>query len=109
MLLRQVNNIKVYIIKHDSYAYEGDEFESYVEVFDSLKSANEYFELAKENIRYEYISESGAKNIEDFYNNNDVYIDSEPNVYGYPYYFINMSEFGFDRLVILEKSVMSFE
>ena len=41
----------VYIIKHDVYGYEDDYYESFVEVFNSLESATNYFEIKKEQIR----------------------------------------------------------
>ena len=47
--------MNVYIITHSTYGYEDGEFFTNTEVFESLESAQAYFELMKINIIDEYL------------------------------------------------------
>ena len=92
----------VYIIKHDVYGYEDDHFESYVEVFDSKISAENYFIMKKEMIIDEYMEYTDARDFDDLLANWIDY-DFEPTVYDLPYAYIWLEDYGYDRLVIQKK------
>ena len=100
----------VYIIKHDVYGYEDDYYECLVEVFNSLESATNYFEIKKEQILQEYYDHTDTHSIQDLIDNHDYAFeyDFEPTVYNLPYAYIWLEEYGQDRLVIQKKDIMEF-
>lgn len=99
---------EVYIVKHDIYCYEDSTYESRVEVLCDEDSARNYFEAKKEQIIEEYYEYTGVNSIQDLENNYSFYHDLEPTVYGMPYLFMDLDDFGSDRLVVQKKDVMSF-
>ena len=99
---------EVYIVKHDVYCYEDCTYESFVEVFNNEDSARNYFEIKKEQITQEYYDYTGADSIEELENNYSFYSDLEPTVYGLPYLFIDLDDYGSDKLVVQKKDIMSF-
>ena len=98
----------VFIVKHDVYGYEDGTYESFVEVFNNENSARNYFEVKKEQIMQEYYDHTGIDNIEELENNYSFYSDLEPTVYGLPYLFMDLDDFGSDKLVVQKKDIMSF-
>ena len=100
--------MNVYIVKHDIYGYEDDTHESFVEVFDSLESATNYFEIKKEEILQEYYDYTDTSSIQDLMDNYDFDYDFESAVYGLPYAAIWLEDYGRDQLVIQKKDIMNF-
>ena len=99
---------EVYIVKHDVYSYEDDTYESLVEVLYDENSARNYFEVKKEQIIQEYYDYTGANSIDELEHNYSFYSDLEPTVYNMPYLFMDLDDFGSDRLVVQKKDIMSF-
>lgn len=89
----------VYIINHSTYRYEDNEFYTDTEVFESLESAQAYFELMKTNIIDDYLSYAGVESIY-------VYMDDEPLM---NYFYIDYDDYGWDKLRIMKKLVMAFK
>lgn len=98
----------VFIVKHDIYSYNDGTFESLVEVLCDEDSARNYFEVKKEQIMQEYYDYTGTSSIRELEDNFDFYSDLEPAAYGLPYLFMNLDDFGYDRLVVQKKDIMSF-
>lgn len=98
----------VFIVKHDVYSYEDCSYESLVEVLCNEDSARNYFEVKKEQIIQEYYDYTGTNSIQELEDNFSFYSDLEPTVYGLPYLFIDLDDYGSDRLVIQKKDIMSF-
>ena len=98
----------VFIVKHDIYGYEDDTYESFVEVFRNESSARNYFEVKKEQVMQEYYDYTDTNSIQELEDNFDFYSDLEPTVHGLPYLFMNLDEYGSDRLVVQRKDIMSF-
>ena len=98
----------VFIVKHDIYGYEDDTYESFVEVFRDESSARNYFEVKKEQVMQEYYEYTDTNSIQELEENYDFYSDLEPTVFSLPYLFMNLDEYGFDRLVVQKKDIMSF-
>lgn len=98
----------VFIVKHDIYGYEDNTYESFVEVFRNEDSARNYFEVKKEQVIQEYYDYTGINSIQELEENFSFYSDLEPTVYGLPYLFIDLDEYGSDRLVVQKKDIMSF-
>lgn len=99
---------EVYIVKHDVYSYEDGTYESFVEVFYDEDSARNYFEVKKEQTIEEYYDYTGADSIQELEDNYSFYSDLEPTVYGMPYLFMDLDDFGSDKIVVQKKDVMSF-
>ena len=99
---------EVYIVKHDVYSYEDCSYESLVEVFCDEDSARNYFEIKKEEIIQEYYDYTGSSSIQELEDNYGFYSDSEPTTYGLPYLFVDLNDYGSDRLVAQKKDIMSF-
>lgn len=99
---------EVYIVKHDVYSYEDGTYESLVEVLCDEGSARNYFEVKKEQVMQEYYDYTGAHSIEELENNYSFYSDLEPTVNGLPYLFMDLDDYGSDRLVVQKKDIMSF-
>ena len=99
---------EVYIIKHESYGYEESNYESVVEVFCDENSARNYFEIIREQIMQEYYDYTSTNSIQELENNNSFYSDLEPTVHGLPYLFMDLDDYGYDRLVVQKKDIMSF-
>jgi hypothetical protein len=98
----------VFVVKHDIYGYEDNIHESFIEVFCNEDSAKNFFEIKKEEIIQEYYNHTGENSIEDLFNTGAFSYDIEPTVNGMPFLYIDLDEYGFDRLVIQKKDVMSF-
>ena len=98
----------VYIIKHDVYGFEDGYYESFVEVFNSLESATNYFEIKKEQIVQEYYDHTDTHNLQDLVDNYEFEYDFEPASFNMPYAYIWLEDYGHDRLVIQKKDVMEF-
>lgn len=99
---------EVYIVKHDIYCYEEGTYESFVEILSDEDSARTYFEIKKEQVMQEYYDYTGVDSFQELEDNYDFYSDLEPTVYGLPYLFVNLEDFGFDKLVVQKKDIMSF-
>lgn len=99
---------EVYIVKHDVYGYEDCTYESFVEVFNNEDSARNYFEVKKEQVMQEYYDYTDTNSIQELENNNSFYSDLEPTVHGLPYLFMDLDDYGYDRLVVQKKDIMSF-
>jgi hypothetical protein len=99
---------EVYIVKHDVYSYEDGTYESFVEVLCNEDSARNYFEVKKEQVMQEYYDYTGTNSFQELEDNYDIYSDLEPTVYGLPYLFIDLDDYGSDRLVVQKKDIMSF-
>ena len=100
--------MNVYIITHSTYGYEDCEFFTDTEVFESLESAQAYFELMKTNIIDEYLSHAEVKSIHDM--DEDIfYMDDEPTLNGMDYLYIDYDVYGWDKLKIIEKPILAFK
>lgn len=100
--------MNVYIITHSTYGYEDGEFFTDIEVFESLESAQAYFELIKTNIIDEYLDYAKVSSLHDM--EQDIfYMDDEPTMNGMDYLYIDYDDYGWDRLKIIEKPVMAFK
>lgn len=98
----------VFIVKHDIYSYEDCTYESFVEVLCDEDSARNYFEVKKEQVMQEYYDYTGANSIEELEDDFSFYSDLEPTVYDLPYLFMDLDDYGSDRLVVQKKDIMSF-
>jgi CRISPR/Cas system-associated protein Cas10 (large subunit of type III CRISPR-Cas system) len=98
----------VFIVKHDVYGYEDNHYESFVEVFCNENSARNYFEVKKEQVMEEYYDYTDTNSIQELEDNFEFYSDLEPTVYGLPYLYMDLDEYGSDRLVVQRKDIMSF-
>ena len=98
----------VYIVKYDVYSIEDNNSESFVEVFDSLESATNYFEIKKEQILQEYCDYTDTDSIQDLMDNYDFDYDFKSTVYGLSYAYLWLEDYGHDRLVIQKKDIMKF-
>ena len=98
----------VFIVKHDIYGYEDNSFESFIEVFCNASSAKNYFEVKKEQIMQEYYDYTDTNSIQELKDNYEFYSDLEPTVYGLPYLYMDLEEYGFDKMVVQKKDIMSF-
>ena len=100
--------MNVYIITHSTYGYEDCEYCTETEVFESLESAQVYFELMKTNIIDEYLDHAEVSSLHDM--DLDIfYMDDEPTMNGMDYLYIDYDDYGWDRLKIIEKPVMAFK
>lgn len=100
--------MNVYIINHSTYAYMDGEFFTNTEVFESLESAQAYFELMKTNIIDEYLNYAEVSSLHDM--EQDIfYMDDEPTMNGMDYLYIDYDDYGWDKLRIEEKPVMAFK
>lgn len=100
--------MNVYIITHSTYGYEDGEFFTNTEVFESLESAQVYFELMKTNIIDEYLEHAEVKSIHDM-DEDMFYMDDEPTMDNMDYLYIDYDDYGWDRLRITKKPVMAFK
>ena len=55
----------------------------------------------------EYYDYTDTNSIQELENNHSFYSDLEP-LYGLPYLFMDLDNFGYDRLVVQKKDIMSF-
>jgi hypothetical protein len=100
--------MNVYIINHSTYGYIDGEFYTTTEVFESLESAQAYFELIKTNIIDEYLDYAEVSSLRDM--DNDIfYMDDEPTINNMDYLYIDYDDYGWDKLRIEEKPVMAFK
>ena len=99
---------EVYIVKHDVFSYDDYSYDSLVEVFYDENSARNYFEIKKEEIMQEYYDYTGTDSIQELEDNYGFYSDSEPTTYGLSYLFMDLNDYGSDRLVVQKKDIMSF-
>ena len=100
--------MNVYIINHSTYGYMDNEFYTTTEVFESLESAQAYFELIKTNIIDEYLDYAEVPSLHDM--DQDIfYMDDEPTRNGMDYLYIDYDDYGWDKLRIEEKPVMAFK
>ena len=100
--------MSVYIVKHDIYDYEDNSYKSFVEVFDSLESATNYFEIKKEAILEEYYNYTDTHSIQDIMDNYDFDYVFKDKVYDLPYAYMWLEEYGHDRLTVQKKDIMEF-
>ena len=98
----------VYIIVHETHGYMDGETFVDIEVFNDLKSSNLYFDSMKSNIIEEYINYDGCKTIQELSDKNYFYIDEEPTLNGDSYLYIDLDDYGYDKLRIYKKPIMSF-
>ena len=100
--------MNVYIITRSTYGYEDGEFFTDTEVFESLESAQVYFELMKTNIIDEYLDHAEVSSLHDM--DEDIfYMDDEPTLNGMDYLYIDYDDYGWDKMKIEEKPVMAFK
>lgn len=99
---------EVYIVKHDIFSYDDYSYDSLVEVFYDENSARNYFEIKKEEIMQEYYDYTGTDSIQELEDNYDFYSSSELVVYGLPHLFVDLNDFGSDKLTVQKKDVMTF-
>lgn len=99
---------EVYIVKHDIFSYEDRSYESFVEVFCDEDSARNYFEIKKEEIIQKYYDYTDSSSVQELEDNIDFYSDLKDTIYGLPYLYMDLEEYGFDRMVVQKKDVMSF-
>ena len=100
--------MNVYIKTHSTYGYEDGEFFTNTEVFESLESAQMYFELMKINIIDEYLEHAEVKSIHDM-DEDMFYMDNEPTMDNMDYLYIDYDDYGWDKLRITKKPVMAFK
>ena len=100
--------MNVYIITHSTYGYEDGEFFTDTEVFESLESAQAYFELMKINIIDEYLEHAEVKSIYDM-DEDMFYMDDEPTMDNMDYLYIDYDDYGWDKLKIIEKPILVFK
>lgn len=100
--------MNVYIIIHSTYGYEDSEFFTDTEVFESLESAQVYFEMMKTNIIDEYLSYARVESIHDM-DEDTFYMDDEQLMDYMNYFYIDYDDYGWDKLRIMKKPVMAFE
>ena len=100
--------MNVYIITHSTYGYEDGEFFTDTEVFESLESAQAYFELMKINIIDEYLEHAEVKSIHDM-DEDMFYMDDEPTMDNMDYLYIDYDDYGWDKLKIIEKPILAFK
>lgn len=99
---------EVYIVKHDVFSYEDYSYDSLVEVFYDENSARNYFEIKKEEIMQEYYDYTGTDSIQELEDNYDFYSSSELVLYSLPHLFVDLNDYGSDKLTIQKKDVMTF-
>lgn len=100
--------MNVYIIDHSTYGYYDGEFFSDTDVFESLESAQAYFELIKANIIDEYLDHAEVSSLHDM--DNDIfYMDDEPMSNGMNYFYIDYDDYGWDKIKIEKKPVLIFK
>ena len=99
--------MNVYIINHSTYGYETGEFYIETEVFESLESAQAYFELIKTNIIDEYLNCAEVSSLHDM-DQDMFYMDDEPTLNGMDYFYIDYDDYAWDKLRIEEKPIMAF-
>lgn len=100
--------MNVYIIIHSTYGYEDSEFFTDTEVFESLESAQVYFEMMKTNIIDEYLSYARVESIYDM-DEDTFYMDDEQLMDYMNYFYIDYDDYGWDKLRIIKKPVMAFK
>ena len=100
--------MNVYVIVWESYGYMDDAFSTEVELFETLDSAQAYFEMMKLNIIQEYIDYTEYETLEEMIADDNFYMDEEPTRDGNEYLFIDYDEYGHDKLRIYEKPIMKF-
>lgn len=101
--------MNVYIINHSTYGYQDREFYTDIEVFKSLESAQAYFELMKTNIIDEYLNYAEVESIYDIDDEDIFYMNDEPTMDSIDYLYIEYDDYGWDKLIIIEKPVMVFK
>lgn len=99
--------MNVYIINHSTYGYEDCEFYTDTEVFESLESAQAYFELMKTNIIDEYLYYAEVESVHDM-DEDMFYMDDERTMDDMDYLYIEYDDYGWDKLRIIKKPVMVF-
>ena len=100
--------MNVYIITHSTYGYEDGDFFNNTEVFESLESAQVYFELMKINIIDEYLEHAEVISIYDM-DEDMFYMDDEPTMDNMDYLYIDYDDYGWDKLKIIEKPILAFK
>ena len=97
---------KVYIVTHEIYSYEDHDYDTTVEVFDSLESAMNYYLMKKEMIDNDYLEYLDVDVLD---MNNDEYLYVHELSRGtFPLYHIEYDEYGFDKLSVESKQIMNF-
>ena len=100
--------MNVYIITHSTYGYEDCEYYTETEVFESLESAQVYFELMKTNIIDEYLNYAEVSSLHDM--DTDIfYMDNEPTLNGMNYLYIDYDDYGWDKMKIEKKPILAFK
>lgn len=103
----EANIVKeVYIVKHDVFSYEDYSYDSLVEVFYDENSARNYFEIKKEVIMQEYCDYTGSDNVQELEDNYEFYY-TELALYDLPHLFVDLSDYGSDKLTIQKKDIMT--
>ena len=100
--------MNVYIINHSTYGYETGEFYTETEVFESLESAQVYFELIKINIIDEYLNSAEVESLHDM-DEDSFYMDEEPTLNGMDYFYIDYDDYAWDRIKIIKKPILAFK
>lgn len=101
--------MKVYVLFYESYAYYDNETRNSLKVFVDKDSALRYFAILKEQLLDNAMEELNLKTVqelEDKFENDGDYIYDYRNEEDY--YYIDIEDWGTDRLSILEEDVMSF-
>lgn len=98
----------VYIITHSAYGYMDGEFFTDIEVFESLESAQVYFELMKTNIIDEYLNCAEVSSLNDM-DQDMFYMDDEPTLNGMDYFYIDYDNYAWDKMKIEKKPILAFQ
>lgn len=101
--------MKVYVLLYESFSYYDNETTNSIKVFVDRDSALRYFAVFKEQLLDNAMEELNFKTVqelEDSFENDSEYIYDYRNEEDY--YYIDIEDWGTDRLSILEEDVMSF-
>ena len=100
--------MEVYILYHTLYDYDYCDTKTSIEVFSTLTDAMAYFNEVKEFVINDYLLSSDCRTIKEFESLEYAYIENITKSTGLPQFYIELDEYGHNRLSIIKKNILSF-
>lgn len=102
--------MEVYVLVHEIYNYDCGDYDTKIELFKSLNDLRNYATILSETIVEEYLQYERVKTIDEIKEMYDYEFEYINELIGddYPYFKIYLECFGYDKLYMLKKDIMSF-
>ncbi len=98
----------VYILYNMIYDYDCHETAITIEAFSTLDDAMAYFDELKDSTINDYLLSSDCETIEEFERLEYAYVERITKSTGLPHFYIELDEYGHNKLSIVKKNILSF-